>query len=88
LIEDFCTGDVIVRVSAPVSALLVERIFPFDALLQSSLPRASVLTAPEALRGDLAMWGAPPPALELMRAIKAQFDPNATLAPGRFVGKI
>ncbi len=88
LIEDVCTGDVIARASTPVSGQLAERIGQFDSLLHSSLPRVSVLTAPEALRGDLAMWGAPPPALELMRAIKAQFDPNATLAPGRFVGKI
>ena len=88
LIEDVCTGDVIARASTPVSEQLAERIGQFDSLLHSSLPRVSVLAAPEALRGDLAMWGAPPPALELMRAIKAQFDPNATLAPGRFVGKI
>jgi glycolate oxidase FAD binding subunit len=88
LIEDVCTGDIIARVSTPVSGQLAERIGSFDAVLHASLPRVSVLTAPEALRGDLAMWGAPPPALELMRAIKAQFDPNATLAPGRFVGRI
>jgi glycolate oxidase FAD binding subunit len=88
LIEDVCTGDVIARVSTPVSGQLAERIGPFDAVLHASLPRVSVLTAPETLRGELAMWGAAPAALEMMRAIKTRFDPNATLAPGRFVGKI
>jgi glycolate oxidase FAD binding subunit len=33
-------------------------------------------------------FGAPPPALELMRSLKARFDPGRVLAPGRFVGGI
>ena len=31
-------------------------------------------------------WGSPGDALPLMRSIKQQFDPKATLNPGRFVG--
>jgi glycolate oxidase FAD binding subunit len=44
-----------------------------------------VLTAPR--HDGIDLWG-PTPGLELMRRVKAQFDPEARLAPGRFVGGI
>ncbi len=40
-----------------------------------------------ALIGRIDPWGTPP-ALGLMRRVKAQFDPHNTLNPGRFVGGI
>lgn len=46
-----------------------------------------VLEAPDEVRADLDVWG-PVSALELMRAVKQQFDPERRLAPGRFVGGI
>jgi glycolate oxidase FAD binding subunit len=42
--------------------------------------------APE-LGGRIDPWGAPS-ALDLMRRVKAQFDPHNTLNPGRYVGGI
>jgi glycolate oxidase FAD binding subunit len=39
--------------------------------------------APAALRELAGIFGAPPPALELMRRLKASFDPDGRLAPGR-----
>jgi glycolate oxidase FAD binding subunit len=46
-----------------------------------------VLEAPDEVRGAVDVWG-PVSALELMRAVKQQFDPERRLAPGRFVGGI
>jgi glycolate oxidase FAD binding subunit len=44
-----------------------------------------VLDAPDAARDGLDLWG-PVGGLELMAAVKHQFDPGRRMAPGRFVG--
>ena len=46
-----------------------------------------VLDAPAGVKAVVDTWG-PVPALELMRRVKEQFDPERRLAPGRFVGGI
>ncbi len=46
-----------------------------------------VTDAPPAVLAVVDPWGASP-ALAIMRRVKAQFDPHATLNPGRFVGGI
>ncbi len=46
-----------------------------------------VLAAPPPVRSEVDSWG-PVPGLDLMRRVKDQFDPDALLAPGRFVGGI
>jgi glycolate oxidase FAD binding subunit len=46
-----------------------------------------VLAAPASVRASVDMWG-PVPGLALMRAVKRQFDPGSTMAPGRFAGGI
>ncbi|MFI5274411.1 MAG: FAD-binding oxidoreductase [Ktedonobacterales bacterium] len=59
-----------------------------DALrADAARTRGSVVVqdAPLALLHRLDIWG-PVPALDVMRRLKAQFDPHATLNPGRFVG--
>jgi glycolate oxidase FAD binding subunit len=43
---------------------------------------------PPDLKRGIDVFGDAPPSLALMRAIKAEFDPNRVLSPGRFVGKI
>jgi glycolate oxidase FAD binding subunit len=44
-----------------------------------------VVDAPAEVKAAVDVWG-PVPALELMRRVKEQFDPERRLAPGRFVG--
>jgi glycolate oxidase FAD binding subunit len=46
-----------------------------------------VLDASKIIKSLLDTWG-PVPAIELMKAVKQQFDPERHLAPGRFVGGI
>jgi glycolate oxidase FAD binding subunit len=85
---DVRTGDLIARVVASNADHLDEAIVPFDDALHDAHPRATVINAPDDVRGRLAVWGSPPAALQKMRELKARFDPNQTLAPGRFVGGI
>jgi glycolate oxidase FAD binding subunit len=48
----------------------------------------SVLTAPVGFKEQIDVWGDVGTALDLMRRIKQQFDPDALLSPQRFVGGI
>jgi glycolate oxidase FAD binding subunit len=59
-----------------------------EALRQRLLPRGAhvvVVQAAPDLKRRLDVWG-PVEALPLMRRVKARFDPDSTLSPGRFVG--
>jgi len=85
-IADICTGDAIVRMagsSAKNAADLLPRI---DGQLRTTLPALTVLAGDPRLRAQVDAWGAVPPTMETLRAIKLRFDPSATLAPGRYVG--
>jgi glycolate oxidase FAD binding subunit len=44
-----------------------------------------LLAAPDELKRQVGAWGTPPPTLELMRRLKAAFDPARSLNPGRYV---
>ncbi len=85
---DLRTGDAIVRLSAATGEAFSQRLPAFDDALHAAVPRTIVLVAPETLRERLAMWGADPPSLAAMRGLKERFDPNRTLAPGRFAGRL
>jgi glycolate oxidase FAD binding subunit len=87
-IADLRTGDFVARLSTPLGFLFAERILDFDPALHAALGRVWLFSAPPELREGLAAWGAAPAAIGKMRALKAHFDPNGTLAPGRLVGGI
>jgi len=58
------------------------------ARLLDAADHAIMLGAPPAWKRGLDVWGRPPETLEVMRALKAQFDPKRVLNPGRFAGGI
>lgn len=77
------------QVGAFVSGLRAA-LGPGRPLVAAGLPaRASVvvLHAPAAVAGHVDMFG-PVPSIELMRAVKHQFDPEQAMSPGRFAGGI
>jgi glycolate oxidase FAD binding subunit len=47
-----------------------------------------VQRCPNALKGELDVWGEPGSGVALMRTLKAKLDPRNTLNPGRYVGGI
>ena len=48
--------------------------------------RAVVSRCPTALKRELDVWDGEPPGFKIMRQMKALYDPNGTMNPGRYVG--
>jgi glycolate oxidase FAD binding subunit len=87
-IVDVLNGDIIVRVSDLDARALGAKIEAFDDALHEIEPRAQVIASDHPNRIYLRVWGEQPPAIAQMQALKARFDPNRTLNPGRFIGGI
>jgi glycolate oxidase FAD binding subunit len=66
----------------------VKPILEMRSRLSSQGGFLTILEAPIALKQQLDVWGYTGNALDLMRKIKTQFDPENILSPGRFVGGI
>ncbi|RIQ19508.1 FAD-binding oxidoreductase [Jiangella rhizosphaerae] len=52
--------------------------------LRTEYPATTVCRWTAGLRDELPAWGAPPPAVAVMRAVKHAFDPDDRLGSGRF----
>lgn len=87
-IVDVINGDIVLRVSDLNARAFGAKIENFDEELHALETRATVVSGKHPHRIHLRVWGAPPAAVDRMRALKHRFDPNRTLNPGCFVGKI
>ncbi len=47
-----------------------------------------VESCPATLKREIDVFGQEPPSFGLMRRVKEQFDPNGTLSPGRYLGRL
>ncbi len=88
LLFDVMNGDVYLRLSERDRRAFAEKIESADEGLRAVAPRRAIVSGDAPIRTALDPWGLPPESIEKMRALKAQFDPNRILNPGRFVGGI
>ncbi|MFQ5513006.1 MAG: FAD-binding oxidoreductase [Myxococcota bacterium] len=88
-----CAGPSALRIVLPLAGLLVaevpEPVLPtlYRVVEARSWWLLVERASPECKRA-LDVFGPPPPALSLMRALKRKFDPADVLSPGRFVSGI
>ncbi len=82
---DAMNGDVFIRLSDRDSRSFNAKVFAAHTAMRAVDSHAIVVACAPALRGKVDPWGAPPDAIERMRALKASFDPKNLLNPGRFV---
>ena len=90
-IVDLRCGDLIARifVDGKLEPLAVRgTLSDAVAALRERVAEATMLARGVTLDGEIDAWGSLPQAVEVMRALKARFDPRGTLAPGRFLGGI
>jgi glycolate oxidase FAD binding subunit len=81
-------GSVIVRLRFAEPGGDANRLAALQLRMLGLADYAVILAAPPAWKTGLDVWGRPPETLDLMRALKAQFDPGRVLNPGRFAGRI
>lgn len=67
---------------------LITAIQEMRGYLERNAGSFTVLRCPAEVKSKIDVWGSAGDALQLMRNIKAQFDPLGTLNPGRFIGGI
>ena len=90
---DGAAGATTEKLALPLAGALLADVpeSALPALAAAAAELGAVFAAERAPGADaptVDVFGAPPDALPLMRALKARFDPQRVLAPGRFAGWI
>lgn len=62
-----------------------QRVNAVRAQAEAAGGTLTILAAPDDFMREVGAWGTPPSTLPLMRQLKAAFDPDGVLNPGRFV---
>lgn len=86
LVHASLAGIARVAVTDPSVLDLSDRICCLDETASKLGGHLVVEDAPVTVKQAVQVWGAPGPALALMRGLKQRFDPASILNPGRFVG--
>jgi glycolate oxidase FAD binding subunit len=84
----FLSGDPAPGADGAAAAELLSSLRQVRAAAVAAGGSLVLCTAPKGLETALDPWGAAPAAIDLMRSLKARFDPDRRLAPSRFVGGI
>lgn len=82
-LADAALGVIWLRL-APADKPVSGSLSALQRRLLQDWPQTIVAAAPE-LKADLALWGEAPDALKVMARIKARFDPQNLLNPGRYL---
>jgi glycolate oxidase FAD binding subunit len=77
-----------VRLNIPGNSLTQESFVGIRGGLEAFAVNISLISASHDLKQGIDVWGEPPVTIDLMRALKEQFDPTQVLNPGRFAGFI
>ncbi len=83
-VAHMATGLVTLRVH-PSTDAWPESLRTFQQACLSRWPRTLVVNCPPEIKAGIAVWGAPPSGISIMRRIKHEFDPHDILNPGRFL---
>jgi glycolate oxidase FAD binding subunit len=63
-----------------------DRLAETQSILMALTDTITILAAPPEWKRGLDVWGRLPDGFEVMRALRAEFDPKRTVNPGRFAG--
>jgi len=81
-------GVGLLRFEGPTCSAMLGEVRDLRQHLEQSGGSFVVLRCPAEIKSQTDVWGSAGDALPLMRNVKAQFDPTASLNPGRFIGGI